>query len=144
MATDTLNQVAGRGFEGIDPGPWARAIVAQPSGLALDGPQPIAVAEAKAEGSAVRRLDRDAERVQTRIGQDLFEFGDRDGAFDEARLAHVMGLARAPDGRLFMADTDTQRTKGLDAEQRRIRPIAGTRSAGTGADPLDELGGLAD
>jgi len=130
VAADTLNHVAGRGFEGIDPGPWARATVAQPSGLALDGPQPIAVAEA--EGSAVRRIDRDAERVQTRIGQGLFEFGDRDGAFDEARLAHVMGLARAPDGRLFMADTDTHRIKGLDAEQRRIRPIAGTGSAGAG------------
>ena len=106
--------VAGSGAENIVDGPAAQAQLAQPSGLALaeDG---RALYFADSETSSIRRLtlDGDAPHVDTLVGRGLFEFGDTNGPFAEARLQHPLGLALL-DGRLVVADSYNHRLRLLD------------------------------
>src|SRR4029079_1497421 len=60
---------------------------------------------------------------------DLFEFGDKDGAGDAARLQHPLGVACAG-GRVFVADTYNHRIKVLDPVKRRLTAFAGDGEAG--------------
>lgn len=67
--------------------------------------------------------------VETLVGGDLFDFGDRDGAGDDVRLQHPLGLAL--DGsRLFIADTYNHKVKLLDPRARTVRSFAGTGKPG--------------
>jgi hypothetical protein len=63
------------------------------------------------------------------VGGDLFEFGDRDGAGDDVRLQHPLGLALDA-GRLFIADTYNHKIKVLDTRTRRVSTFAGAGHAG--------------
>lgn len=86
-----------------------------------------------------------ADEVQTLAGGDLFDFGDRDGAGDDVRLQHPLGLA-LHEGRLFIADTYNHKIKVLDPHARTVKTFAGTGRPGQ-ADGLQpsfyEPGGLA-
>ncbi|HWW76932.1 MAG TPA: thioredoxin-like domain-containing protein, partial [Pyrinomonadaceae bacterium] len=124
------------------------AAFAQPSGLANDG-KTLYVADAesniiravslggstsgavKDEGAQVKTaaFSSAADEVRTLVGGDLFEFGDRDGAGDDVRLQHPLGLAL--DGaRLFIADTYNHKIKLLDPRTRRVSTFAGTGHPG--------------
>jgi thiol-disulfide isomerase/thioredoxin/sugar lactone lactonase YvrE len=120
------------------------AAFAQPSGLAADGKtlyvadaesnviRAVALdAEAKAEGAKTRTasLSPAGEEVRTLAGGDLFEFGDRDGAGDDARLQHPLGLA-LEGSRLFIADTYNHKIKVLDPRTRKVSTFAGTGRPG--------------
>src|SRR5579885_816902 len=85
-----------------------------------------------------------ADEVQTLVGGDLFEFGDRDGASDDVRLQHPLGLALAG-GRLFITDNYNHKIKVLDPRARTVKTFAGTGKPGQadGAQPsFYEPGGL--
>jgi DNA-binding beta-propeller fold protein YncE len=69
------------------------------------------------------------EEVQTLAGGDLFDFGDRDGAGDDVRLQHPLGLA-LDGGRLFIADTYNHKIKVLDPRARTVKTFAGTGKPG--------------
>ncbi|HKG12080.1 MAG TPA: hypothetical protein VKB12_02030, partial [Pyrinomonadaceae bacterium] len=122
---------------------------AQPSGLASDG-KTLYVADAesnviravtlgegakaeggKSEGAKVETasLSSIVEEVRTLAGGDLFEFGDRDGAGDEVRLQHPLGLA-LEGGRLFIADTYNHKIKTLDPRARKVSTFAGAGRPG--------------
>jgi sugar lactone lactonase YvrE/thiol-disulfide isomerase/thioredoxin len=106
---------AGDGQEGLLDGPLATAQFAQPSGLATDG-KVLYVADS--EASAIRVVDPAAAQVRTLVGAGVFEFGDRDGPAQSARLQHPLGLSLQ--GRtLFIADTFNGRVRrlALDAGQ---------------------------
>ncbi|MDN5667269.1 MAG: redoxin domain-containing protein [Renibacterium salmoninarum] len=117
-----LGILAGTGLEGLLDGAAEQAWFAQPSGLAEDAAGDIWVADS--ETSAVRVL-RIAEgrvaRVETAIGEGLFDFGFRDGAAEQARLQHPLGVAALPDGSVAIADT-------YNGAVRRYDPVAGTVS----------------
>ncbi|MGH7680450.1 MAG: thioredoxin-like domain-containing protein, partial [Candidatus Eiseniibacteriota bacterium] len=81
---------AGSGRENIVDGAVEAAALAQPSGVALSGNY---LYFADSEVSAVRRIDLAAERVETLVGSGLFDFGDIDGDFGQARLQHPLGVA---------------------------------------------------
>ncbi len=68
-------------------------------------------------------------QVQTLVGGDLFEFGDRDGQGDEARLQHPLGLVYA-DGALYVADTYNHKLKRLDPQTRTLKTFAGAGQPG--------------
>jgi DNA-binding beta-propeller fold protein YncE len=90
-------------------------------------------------------LSSAVDEVQTLAGGDLFEFGDRDGAGDDVRLQHPLGLALAG-GQLFIADTYNHKIKVLDPRARTVRTFAGTGKPGQadGTQPsFYEPGGLA-
>jgi len=118
----------GSGRENIVDGPVEAAALAQPSGLALAGNY---LYFADSEVSAVRRIDLAAERVETLVGSGLFDFGDIDGGFDQARLQHPLGVAVWKD-KILAADTYNHKIKELDPAAKRARTLLGSGSPGSG------------
>jgi sugar lactone lactonase YvrE len=107
---ETLHVLAGSGREGLADGPFHTAALAQPSGLALHEER-LYVADS--ETSAVRYLDLGHGQVQTLVGKGLFDFGDRDGARDQALLQHPLAVSHGPAG-LLVADTYNNKIKHVD------------------------------
>ncbi|MFC7403387.1 NHL domain-containing thioredoxin family protein [Citricoccus sp. GCM10030269] len=111
--TGTLAVYAGTGLEGLEDGGPTTAWFAQTSGLAEAPDGSLWLADS--ESSALRRIvlgsgsDADAgtpeRQVSTAVGTGLFDFGFRDGAAEQARLQHPLGVAALPDGSVLVADT---------------------------------------
>ncbi|MEL6329871.1 MAG: thioredoxin-like domain-containing protein [Planctomycetota bacterium] len=123
---------AGNGRESVVDGPARDAELAQPSGFAFSSDGDT-LYFTDTEGSAVRAVDLDEETVRTIIGitaeelspaaSPLFEFGDIDGGYPDARLQHAIGitLRPTPDGdRLVIADTYNDKIKIIDPEARML------------------------
>jgi DNA-binding beta-propeller fold protein YncE/thiol-disulfide isomerase/thioredoxin len=126
-ATGVAEVFAGSGAEELHDAELAQAALAQPSGLASDGAR---IYFADAESSAVRYAVAGAD-VRTLVGSGLFDFGDRDGVGDEARLEHAQGVAWWPAGkRVLVADTYNHRVKTVDPYTREVRSLAGTGEPG--------------
>lgn len=114
----TGTPLSGSRVEDIVDGRHAEAALAQPMGLLVYDERIWFV---DAESSAVRWADTDPRGgVGTTVGTGLFDFGDRDGEGDEARLEHPQGIARAPDGRLLVADSYNDALKWVDPATRRV------------------------
>jgi hypothetical protein len=95
-----LDVLAGTANEGLRDGPGDAAWLAQPSGLAVDGPR---LWFADAETSALRWYE-DGE-VHTAVGAGLFDFGHRDGSAEQALLQHPLGVTVLADGSVAVLDT---------------------------------------
>jgi thiol-disulfide isomerase/thioredoxin len=95
--------IAGAGGENLADGPALEALLAQPSGIAVTAEDELVFADA--EASALRILNRPGGRVRTLVGHGLFVSGADDGDALRATLQHALGVARAPDGALVVADT---------------------------------------
>jgi DNA-binding beta-propeller fold protein YncE len=142
LKTGRPSVFAGSGREARLDGQLSDAAFAQPSGLAGDG-RTLFVADAESniiravgldEGPALKGRSQVVpiyawEGVVTLAGGDLFEFGDRDGAGDDVRFQHPLGLA-LDEGRLFVADTYNHKIKVLDPRTRRVSTFAGTGKPG--------------
>ncbi|HET6520203.1 MAG TPA: hypothetical protein VFG47_10370, partial [Geminicoccaceae bacterium] len=141
----TVRPLAGTGGEDIRDGPAAEALLAQPSGLALD-PSGGTLYFADSETSAVRAvsLSETPPRVTTLVGAGLFDFGHRNGPFEQARLQHPLGVAWH-EGGLLVADSYNGEVRRLDLARREVRDLDGGRF--TCQDPiclpLGEPAGLA-
>jgi hypothetical protein len=48
---------------------------------------------ADSEANIVREIDFQTEEVETLVGGDLFQFGDKDGEGDDVLLQHPLGVA---------------------------------------------------
>jgi len=100
---------AGTALEGLTDGPADEAWFAQSSGLSIDAQGTLWVADA--ETSAIRYVipstatDSKQPEVGTVVGAGLFDFGFRDGAPEQARLQHPLGITNLPDGSVLIADT---------------------------------------
>ncbi|MBF0219945.1 MAG: thiol-disulfide isomerase, partial [Gammaproteobacteria bacterium] len=143
--TKRASPYAGSGREGIDNGALPVATFSQPSGLSIVGDW-LYVADA--EDSAIRRIHLKKGQVETLIGRGLFDFGDRDGAFDQAQLQHVLGVVAYGSDQLLIADTYNHKLKSMDLQQGSIRTLLGTGKPGSGSEPpsalqLNEPSGLA-
>jgi len=142
LKTNAVGPYAGSGREGRIDGPLSAAALAQPSGITTDG-ETLYVADS--EVSAVRAIALDpAGRVETVIGEDLFEFGDRDGDRSVARLQHPLGVAYH-DGVLYVADTYNNKIKRISLHDRVATTFLGSGGAGLrdGDSPtFNEPGGL--
>ncbi len=120
LEKNTVVPFAGDGGENIKDGPMYASRFAQPSGLATDG-KFLYVADS--EVSAIRKLPLDGEgRVETIVGQGLFDFGDKDGTGKDVRLQHALGVA-ARDGKLIVADTYNSKLKLLDPKTKKCTTI---------------------
>lgn len=140
----TIGPYAGSGREGISDGSLKRSSFSQPSGLSLIGDQ-LYVADA--EDSALRRIDIRKQQVETLAGTGLFDFGDHDGALNEAKLQHVLGVAVLDRERIFIADTYNHKLKLADLKKKTITTVAGTGKPGKGegdalSAALNEPGGI--
>ena len=133
---------AGSGREARLDGSLAESGFAQPSGIAnLDNTLYVA----DSESNIIRAIDVAGGTVKTLVGGDLFEFGDVDGAGDDVRLQHPLGIVAAGD-KVLLADTYNHKIKELDPKRRRVTSIFGTGKPGQadGSSPsFYEPGGLA-
>ncbi|WP_114782010.1 thioredoxin-like domain-containing protein [Botryobacter ruber] len=120
LKTEKLQRYAGSGREALADGSLREAGFNQPSGLARRG-NLLVVADA--EASAIRTIDLKAGMVVTRVGQGLFEFGDKDGNADDALLQHCTGV-EAIDSNIYIADTYNGKIKVLDLDRNRVRTLA--------------------
>lgn len=121
-----VQRIIGTGREALDDGTLVRCALAQPSGLSLaDG----RLYFADSESSAVRVADMIQDRVETIVGQGLFDFGDRDGAGRQVLLQHDLGIAYY-DGVVYVADTYNNKIKAIDPATRRSETFLGTGEAG--------------
>ena len=127
-----LRRHAGARGEDVRDGPLADALLAQPMGLDADAGRLYFV---DAETSALRTASLDPSgAVATIVGTGLFDFGDADGAGDDARLQHPQAIALHPSGRLLVADSYNDALKWVDPA---------TRTAESWLRGFHEPGGLA-
>jgi len=89
-----LNLVAGSGSLALVDGDGRESALAQPAGISLVHAL-LYVADSGA--SALRSVQTASAKVQTLVGQGLFEFGDAVGARAEARLQYPTAVAKDPD-----------------------------------------------
>jgi thiol-disulfide isomerase/thioredoxin len=127
--TGGIAPYAGTGREARIDGPLDQAALAQPSGLTTDGKK---LYFADSEVSSIRSADLDPTgQVETIVGEDLFEFGDKDGKGKEVRLQHPLGVAYH-DGWLYVADTYNNKVKRVSPKERTSATFAGTGMGGFG------------
>ncbi len=119
-----IEPYAGTGREGIIDGLAAQANLAQPSGITTDC---HALYFADSEASAIKSIEDDV--VVTLIGTGLFDFGDEDGPFDQAKLQHPLGVLYH-DGAVYIADTYNHKIKRADLTSKTIATVAGTGKPG--------------
>jgi DNA-binding beta-propeller fold protein YncE len=140
--TGEIGPYAGSGREARIDGPLRQAALAQPSGITTDGKK---LYFADSEISSIRSADLDPNgRVETIVGLDLFEFGDRDGTGSQVRLQHPLGVVYH-DGALYVADTYNNKIKQVFPQTKSAATFLGTGEEGLrdGDSPLfDEPGGV--
>ena len=114
IGRDNLASFAGNANEEIIDGPRNQCSLAQPSGITTNGTYLFWV---DSESSSVRYTQLDGKGpVRTLIGKGVFEYGDRDGTPDVARLQHPLDLVFA-EGKLYVADTFNDKIKEIDPQR---------------------------
>jgi DNA-binding beta-propeller fold protein YncE len=136
-ASGVLRVLSGDGYErntnGAD---GANTSWAQPSGLSLSPAGDVAYV-ADAESSSVRACDLRTGGARLLAGGDalyadnLFRFGDSDGAGVQVRLQHPLAVAASPDGTtVYFADSYNHKLKALSLASGAVRTLAGSGQPG--------------
>ena len=126
LEKNLLEPYAGTRAEARLDGKIDESAFAQPSGIASDGKN-LFVADS--ESNIIREINFQNETVETLVGGDLFDFGDIDGAEDDVRLQHPLGVALY-DGKVLIADTYNHKIKILDPEKKTVTTFLGTGKSG--------------
>ena len=126
LETKSVEPYAGTRAEARLDGNIKEAAFSQPSGIVSDGKK---MWVADSEANIVRQIDFQTEEVETLVGGDLFQFGDKDGEGDDVLLQHPLGVALY-DGKILIADTYNHKIKMLDAEKQTVTTFLGTGKSG--------------
>lgn len=114
LQTEIVRVSVGNGREAMLNTKLDTSELAQPSGLYFrDG----LLYFADSESSTVRVADYTNNTVMTISGtleNNLFQFGDADGAVGTSRLQHPLGVTGSSDGTLYIADTYNHKIKAVD------------------------------
>jgi thiol-disulfide isomerase/thioredoxin len=124
FASQKVAPFAGTGAEARVDGQIGESAFSQPSGLVTDGKK-IWVADS--EANIIREIDLQKATVETLVGGDLWEFGDKDGEGDDVRLQHPLGVV-LHEGKVLIADTYNHKIKQLDTEKRIVKTFLGGKS----------------
>jgi sugar lactone lactonase YvrE len=110
------------------------------TGTPLNGPRAITVAPdgnlylVLREGNAVYRMDPAAGRIYHVAGTGQTGYDGDGGDAKMARLSGPKGVAWAPDGSLYLADTESHTIRRIDLKSGIINTVAGTGQRGNGPD----------
>ncbi|MFO8082521.1 MAG: thioredoxin-like domain-containing protein [Armatimonadota bacterium] len=127
LRSGEIEPYAGAGSPGLVDGSRGHAMLAQPSGLASDG---VRLFFTDAGSSSIRWVYLPpGSQLGTRVGQGLFEYGDRDGPARRALLQFPLGLEHHA-GDLYVADTYNNKIKRLTSRISEIETMLGTGTAG--------------
>jgi len=126
LEKNVVSTFAGSGNEARQDGELLAAGFAQPSGITTDG-QTLYTADS--ESNIIRAIDLVKGQVRTLVGGDLFEFGDKDGAGDDVRLQHPLGIV-SNGSKLLIADTYNHKIKELDPKTQTVKTFLGTGKPG--------------
>lgn len=116
-----IRPFAGSGYEGIEDGKGMGSLLAQPSGLYINGDYIYFV---DSEASAIRRASISTQRVETLVGTGLFDFGYRDGRFGQALFQHPLGIC-TDDSDVYVADTYNGMIRALDLKKGEVSIVVG-------------------
>ncbi len=133
----TILRVAGssRGFSG-DGGPAEQAKLKNPTAVAVDSRGILYIADR--DNHRIRRVDPLTRTITTLAGNGKQGFAGDGGPAEQASLAFPSSLALDSAGNLFIADTQNNRIRRVDAISRIITTVAGNGIANFEGD-----GGLA-
>lgn len=137
--TGVITTFAGNGERGPTPdgGEFAKVPLNGPRTLDFDRDGRLWLA--LREGNQVFRLDPVAGTIRHMAGTGAKGFSGNGGPAREATLSGPKGLAVGPDGRVFLADTESHSIRMLDPEKGTIELVAGTGVKGDG--PVGPGGG---
>jgi RHS repeat-associated protein len=124
--------VAGNGVPGFggDGGPATQAYVSQPKDVAVAPDGSFYIADSS--NNRIRKVDRNG-IISTVAGNESKGYAGDGGPAVQAQLFSPSGLALAPDGSLYIADSANNRIRKLDGNGI-ISTVAGSGSAGYGGD----------
>lgn len=125
-----IEPAIGSGAEGLVNGSFAQSELAQPSGLFY---RSGVLYFADSESSTIRAADSATDTLETVAGtlaNNLFDFGDVDGAVGTSRLQHPLGVSGGAEGLIYVADTYNSRIKTIDPATNEIVTLAGAGEGG--------------
>ncbi len=134
MKTGVISTFAGTGKSG--PTPDGSPIAGTP----LNGPRSLdfdAVGNlwlATREGNQVFKFDLKAGKIQHIAGTGKKGFTGHDGPAKEATLSGPKGIAVAPSGNVYLADTESHSVRMVNVKRGTLELIAGTGEKGDGPD----------
>jgi DNA-binding beta-propeller fold protein YncE len=134
LARGTLETWAGTGER--KPTPDGAPIAGTP----LNGPRAIAVAPdgqlylVLREGNAVYRIDPRASKIHHLAGTGESGYTGDGGPAKQAKLAGPKGIAWAPDGSVYIADTESHTIRRIDLKSGIITTVIGNGQRGDGPD----------
>ncbi len=121
LSNNVLERFVGTGREDLTDGVASNSALAQPSGLALGG---NALFVSDAETSAVRIVRIPDGKINTLVGEGLFEFGDRDGTGKEVRLQYPLDVEFSEaDNIVYIADSFNNKIKLLDITTKAVHSL---------------------
>lgn len=139
LAAGTIDTYAGTGEQGPTPDG------APLRGTPLNGPRALATGPDGSlyvvlrEGNAVFRIDPGEHKIHHIAGTGEKGYSGDGGPARLAKLSGPKGIARAPDGNLYLADTENHAIRRIDLASGIIQTVAGTGQRGDGPDG-DPLG----
>jgi len=127
LVTRQVKACVGSGLEDRVDSSWEQSALAEPAGITVFED---ALYWVDSESSSLRRASIFPQaRVETLVGEGLFEYGDVDGPSKTARLQHPMGIGSL--GRdIILADTFNNKIKRVDAQAGIVKTLAGTGRSG--------------
>ena len=136
--TGIITTVAGNGVAGFsgDDGPATSASLFFPEGVALDGSGNVFIADSN--NQRIRRVDAVTGIITTVAGNGFGGFSGDDGPATSASLNFPERVALDGSGNVFIAESNNQRIRRVDAVTGIITTVAGNGVQGFGGD-----GGLA-
>ena len=139
-ATGIITTVAGSGtrsFSG-DGGPATSASLKRPGAVAVDASGNLFIADSL--NNRIRRVDAATGVITTMAGDGTSGFSGDGGPATNARLSSPSGVAVDASGNLFIADSNNNRVRRVDAAAAVITTVAGGGTSGFSGDGGPAIG----
>lgn len=134
MKTGTISTFAGTGKPGDTPdgAPIAGTPLKGPRSIDFDAQGNLWLVTR--EGNQVLKFDLKAGKISLVAGNGKKGFTGNGGPAKEATLSGPKGLAIAPNGNVYLADTESHSVRMIDAKTGKLQLVGGTGEKGDGPD----------